>query len=154
MQGLFISWYDIYVADLPVEQYRALAEFRFRLRQFLHFSEQEALVRGLEPQQHQALLALRGLPEGTRPTVGELAARMLIRHHSAVGLVDRLVRRGAVERVHGEADQREILLRLTPFGERLLRELSAAHREEIERTGPQLIRALNRVTRRARRSAA
>lgn len=141
-------------SDLATQEYRALAEFRFQLRQFLHFSEQEAQTRGLEPQQHQALLALRGLPEGTRPTVGELAARLLIRHHSAVGLVDRLVQRGAVERVHGETDQREILIRVTPRGERLLKELSAIHRGEIERTGPQLVRALNRVSRKARRKAA
>jgi|SRR5579884_3719563 len=111
----------------------------------MHFSEQEARAHGIEPQQHQALLALRGLPEGTRPTVSELAARLLIKHHSAVELVDRLERRGAVERVHGNGDQREVLVQLTNSGRRVLRELAVIHRAELERAAPELARALRKV---------
>jgi len=142
--------------DLSDLEYRALAEFRFLIRRFLHFSEQETRARGIEPQQHQAMLALRGLPEDARPTVSELAARLLIRHHSAVELVDRLARRGAVERVHGEGDQREVLVRLTSTGRRTLRELAMIHRAEIERAAPQLARALRKATPRTKtgRSAA
>jgi len=131
--------------DLDDAEYRALAEFRFFIRQFMHFSEQEARAHGIEPQQHQALLALRGLPEGTRPTVSELAARLLIKHHSAVELVDRLERRGAVERVHGNGDQREVLVQLTNSGRRVLRELAVIHRAELERAAPELARALRKV---------
>jgi DNA-binding MarR family transcriptional regulator len=140
--------------DLSTAEYRALADFRFLIRQFLHFSEQETRARGIEAQQHQALLALRSLPDDVRPTVGELAARLMIRHHSAVELVNRLSERAAVERVHGEEDQRQVLLRLTNKGRRLLRDLALVHRAELERAGPQLARALQKATRRRARGGA
>jgi DNA-binding MarR family transcriptional regulator len=144
------------VDDLTTAEYRALADFRFLIRQFLHFSEQETRARGIEAQQHQALLALHSLSDEIRPTVGELAARLMIRHHSAVELVNRLAQRGAVERIHGEEDQREVLIRLTSKGRRLLRDLALVHRAEIERAAPELVRALRKVAARARarRSAA
>lgn len=138
--------------DLTTAEYAALAEFRFLIRRFLHFSEQEARSRGIEPQQYQALLAIRGLAEGTRPKVGELAARLMIRHHSAVELLDRMVRRGVVARVHADTDQREVFIHLTTAGRRLLRELAIVHRTELERAVPELVRALHRVA--PRRKAA
>jgi DNA-binding MarR family transcriptional regulator len=92
--------------DLSLDEYRALAEFRTQIRRFLHFSEQSARARGIEPQQHQLLLAIKGLPEDRRATIGELATRLCIQHHSTVELVNRLVERGVVLRSHADADGR------------------------------------------------
>src|SRR5579863_1097999 len=95
---------------LSIEQYRQIAEFRHRIRQFLHFSEEVSRANGIEPRQHQLLLAIKGLPEGTRPTITALSARLCLRHHSAVELVNRLVSHGAVTRVHSPEDGREVLV--------------------------------------------
>jgi DNA-binding MarR family transcriptional regulator len=131
--------------DLSLPAYRALAEFRHQLRLFLHFSEEAARASGLEPHQHQLLLAIKGLPEGMRPTIGEIAHRLQIRHHSAVELVDRLEERGALVRETCPEDRRQVLVRLTSSGERLLRKLSLAHRAELSKTGPALRDALDRM---------
>ncbi len=135
--------------DFSAHSYRSLAEFRFEIRRFLHFSEEQARAHGLEPQQHQLLLAIRGLPVGAKPTVTELAGRMLIRHHSAVELIGRLAARGLVDRSPGEEDRREVIVTLTPAGEAVLRELTRAHREELETLGPRLAASLRAATRRA-----
>jgi DNA-binding MarR family transcriptional regulator len=142
--------------ELDISEYRALAEFRARLRRFLQFSERAARDAGLEPRQHQLMLAIKGLPEGVLPTIGELASRLLLKHHSTVELVDRLERRGAVARRPNPDDARAVNVELTRSGEALLHRLSVAHREELEQRGPELARALNRVIRknRARRKAA
>ena len=108
--------------------YKALAEFRYEVRRFLHFAEQAAQAAGIKPQQYQALLAIRGLPPSARATVGTLAERMQIRHHSAVELSGRLERAKWIERSRGDADRREVLLRLTRQGEALLYSLSRLHR--------------------------
>jgi DNA-binding MarR family transcriptional regulator len=128
--------------SLSVEQYRQIAEFRYRIRQFLHFSEEAARANGIEPQQHQLLLAIKGLPEGTRPTITALSARLCLRHHSTVELVNRLVARGAVTRLHSLEDGREVLLELTPEGEEVLRRLSVLHWEELRNSGPALADSL------------
>ena len=107
---------------LALSDYRALAELRYQVRLFLHFSEREARKMGLEPQQHQLMLALKGLPPGRRPTVGTLAERLQIQHHSTVELVNRLSAGGLVRRNRGDEDRRQVLLGLTPKGERGLRE--------------------------------
>ena len=104
----------------------------------------------MEPQQHQLLLALHGLPEDVTPTIGELAARLFIQHHSAVELVNRLEATGAVARQPGTRDKREVWVRLTPAGRTTLRRLALAHRAELERSGPELADALNSVLRHAR----
>src|SRR5689334_24912655 len=96
-------------SDLSTPGFQQLAEFRYRIRQFLHFSEEAARVSGIEPQQHQLLLAIKGLPEGTRPTVTALSSRLCLRHHSTVELIDRLVEHDAVARRHSEQDRREVL---------------------------------------------
>jgi DNA-binding MarR family transcriptional regulator len=140
-------------ADLSAAEYRALAEFRYQIRRFLQFSAEAAREHGLEPQQHQLLLALKGLPEEVRPTIGELAERLQIQHHSAVELVDRLVERDAIRREHTGADRREVLLRLTRHGAALLRRLSLAHHNELEKTGPILVKALTTAIRRGKRAA-
>ncbi len=129
--------------DLSLEQYRDLAEFRRQIRRFLHFSETTAKQHGLEAQQHQLLLAVHGLPEGVRPTIREIASRLFIEHHSAVELVNRLESKGAITRRPGTEDKREVWIRLTPSGRAILRKLVLAHREELERSGPELARVLD-----------
>jgi DNA-binding MarR family transcriptional regulator len=133
------------MTDLSPRQYQDLAEFRRQIRKFLHFSEAAAKQNGIEPQQHQLLLTLRGLPEGAKPTIGELASRMFIQHHSAVELVNRLEQTGAVARSSGPDDRREVWVRLTPSGQTSLRKLALAHRSELEASGPELAKALNAV---------
>jgi DNA-binding MarR family transcriptional regulator len=129
--------------------FRQLAEFRHRIREFLHFSEEAARSRGIEPQQHQLLLALKGLPRGTRPTVSALARQLCLRHHSTVELVDRLVDQGALTRRQCDQDHREVLIELTPRGEALLRRLSVLHWNELRVSGPALSESLRSVVTRA-----
>lgn len=123
--------------------YEALAAFRYEIRRFLNFSEQAARAAGIEPHQHQALLAIKGLPAGRKATVGVLAERLQIEHHTTVELANRLERKGLVRRSRNEVDRREVLLGLTRRGERLLKELTVAHRAELRSAGPELLRALN-----------
>jgi DNA-binding MarR family transcriptional regulator len=125
--------------------YRALGEFRYQIRRFLHFSEEAAKAHGLEPQQHQMLLAIRALDEPEGTTIGRLAERLFIRHHSAVGLVDRLVEGRLVRRVRGGEDRRQVRVQPTPEGEAWLKRLAEAHGEELRHSGPLLVAALSDV---------
>jgi DNA-binding MarR family transcriptional regulator len=125
--------------------YRALSRFRFQIRQFLHFSEEAARADGLEPQQHQMMLEVEAWEEEGGPTVGHLAERLLIRHHSAVGLLDRLEEHGYVERARSEEDRRQVRVRLTRTGADKLHRLSRQHREELRQSGPALVEALRAV---------
>jgi DNA-binding MarR family transcriptional regulator len=125
--------------------YQSLAELRYQIRRFLHFSEQAAREAGLEPRQHQLILTLKGLPAETRPTIGELAERLQIQHHSTVELVNRLAKGGYVKRHRGDEDRREVLLSLTPKGEKILRDLSLHHKAELRMRGPALVAALKRA---------
>lgn len=131
--------------------YRSLSEFRHQVRCFLRFSEDAARAHGIEPQQHQLLLAIKGLPKGKAPTIGELAERLQIRHHSTVDLINRLVKAGKIVREAGTEDRREVLVRLTPEGKRILRDLSVEHQAELTKIGPKLLRALGAAVRRAER---
>lgn len=131
--------------SVGIDECRLLAEFRYRIRRFLAFSESAARAAGLEPQQHQLLLAAKGLPPRLEPTIGTLAERLQIRHHSAVALVDRLVKRGLAERVRSAEDRRRVLIVVTPAGEAVLRELSRHHLAELRSNGPLLIDALSAV---------
>lgn len=117
-------------------EYRALAEFRYALRRFLAFSKSAAESAGLTPRQHQALLTIKGYPGRPRATVGELAERLQVRHHSAVGLVDRLTELGLVARRAGTRDRRVTYVELTRRGEAKLRRLTVAHRREIRKMAP------------------
>jgi DNA-binding MarR family transcriptional regulator len=128
--------------EISIQEYRALAEFRYQLRRFLRFSEEASRAVGLVPQQHQLLLALKGLPDDRMPTVGELAERLQIQHHSTVELIDRMVERDLLERTRDEADQRRVIVRLTPHGEDVLRDLSLLHQEELRTNGPDLVQSL------------
>jgi len=131
--------------------YRALDEFRRQIRRFLRFSEDKAKEHGLEAQQHQLLLTIKALPEGCKATIGEVANRLLIRHHSAVELADRLEHRGAIRRTHSDEDRREVILELTAEGDQLLARLSHAHRSELETSGPALAKSLLSVIRKQKR---
>lgn len=131
--------------DISLSEYQALAEIRYQIRRFLAFSERIARAAGLESQQHQALLALKGLPEGKQATVGYLAERLQLQHHSTVELINRLAENNYVRRRRDEVDQRRVIVELTGRGEEILRELTLAHRDELQLTGPALVRALNAV---------
>jgi len=130
---------------LTLSDYHALAEFRYQIRKFLHFSEQAVKTGGLERGQYQLLLAIKGMPAGVRPCVRELANRMQIRHHSAVELIDRLESGGYVRRERARDDRREVLLALTPRGERILEDLARHHHNELRTAAPSLVAALRRL---------
>lgn len=124
--------------DLDDADYQRLLQFRTGLRRFLHWSEQQATAAGLTATQHQLLLAIRGHADPRGPMVGDVAAALLLRHHSAVGLVDRAADAGLVIRHQDEDDHRVVRLRLTSRGSQVLRQLTALHLEELSRLGPQL----------------
>lgn len=129
--------------DLPLDSLVArLAEFRYRLRAFLQFSEQAAHTAGLQPQQHQLLLQLSGAPAQAVPSIAYAAERLGLRHNSVVELANRSVEEGLLERTSDETDARRVLLRITSKGSRLLHKLAAHHRSELEVMGPALIEAL------------
>lgn len=126
--------------ELP--DYAALARFRHALRKFLAFSEEAAVAEGLTSQQHQALLAIRGLSQDGAMSIGELAEILILRHHSAVELVDRLCRLDLVERMADPSDGRRVLVRLTEAGRHKLQALSETHVKELAAIGPALAELL------------
>ena len=136
---------------LSDSEFQALASFRFELRRFLAFSEENARNAGITVQQHQALLAIRG--EAGAPSIGTVAEKLLIEHHSASELVKRLVARGLVTRQRDSADRRRVTLALTRDAQNILSRLSTIHRAEIERMQPTLSRLLNRLVRQGGGSA-
>ena len=120
----------------------ALAEFRFTLRRFLHFSEEAATRVGLTPQQHQLLLQIAGAPKGTVTAIGYLAERLALRHHSVVELGNRCEEAGLIVRTSDPDNRRHVVLELTADGGRLLQRLSTDHARELNELGPQLVAAL------------
>jgi DNA-binding MarR family transcriptional regulator len=132
---------------LTDRQFLSLAEFRYQVRRFLHFSERECRERGLQHQQYQLLVALRGLPLQKKPTVGTLAERMQMKHHSMVELVDRASQQGLVARKRDATDRRRVSIRLTAKGERLAGELAQRHVAELQITGRNLTAALEPLLR-------
>ncbi len=135
--------------SLNPTDYQSLSEFRYQIRKFLCFSEQAAERAGIEARQHQLLLAIKGMPTERRPRIADLAERLQVKHHSAVELVNRLVRAGYVRRHRAADDRREVLVSLTAKGEKVLHSLSLHHRAELRLRGPALITALHRVLGRA-----
>ncbi len=131
--------------QLTHEAFQRLAEFRFQLRRFLSFSNTVAENAGLRPQQYQLLQCVAGMPDDLPPTIANVAERMLLRHNSAVELVDRTIAQGLLRRVADPQDHRRILLRVTTQGERILASLAVYHLAELEEAGPELIRALRRI---------
>jgi DNA-binding MarR family transcriptional regulator len=133
------------VEGQPAIDYQAMAELRYQIRRFLRFSEQAARSAGIEPQQYQLLLAVKGLPVDKKPTIGELAERLQIQHNSMVELINRLVEHDLVERRRDESDQRHVIVTLTSHGERVLQRLALYHRTELQTIGPALLQALETI---------
>ncbi|MDF1510359.1 MarR family transcriptional regulator [Robertmurraya sp. DFI.2.37] len=121
--------------ELTKETYESLAEFRYQLKKFLHFSDSEARKVGVTPQQHQLLLAIKGFPGRDTATPRELAERLFISHNACVGLIDRCSQLGLVTRISNPDDGRSVLIKLTVEGEEILQRLSEIHLEEIARIG-------------------
>lgn len=132
-------------STVRLERLAELAEFRYRLRRFLGFSEVAAEEAGISAQQYQLLQVVATIPEDRGCSISYIAERMLLRHNSAVELVDRAVRSGLVRRVADEADHRRSLVELTDRGTRLLVLLAEAHLKEMEEEGPELLRALQQL---------
>jgi|ERR1700677_4018270 DNA-binding MarR family transcriptional regulator len=141
------------VRKLDVAHLRRLAEFRFQLRRFLHVSQAAAEQMGLHNQQYQMLQCVGGMPEGTAPTIANVAKRMLLKHNSTVELVDRTIDQRLLRRLGDEADHRRILLQVTPQGERIMAALAEFHTRELEQSGPELVRALDEILRATERGA-
>lgn len=137
----------------PLGLLAALADFRYELRSFLHFSESAALEAGMQPQQHQLLLQVAGAAESAQVTIAYVAGRLALKHNSAVELVDRSEREGLLERTADAKDKRCAILRLTRKGRRMLDRLATAHGRELHELGPRLIWALEGVRRHARPAA-
>lgn len=136
------------VSNLRIEKshYEMLSAWRYALRRFERFSKDAARAAGLTPQQHQSLLAIKGFRDREHASVGEIADRLQLKHHSAVGLIDRLVRRKLVRRTASKTDKRRVDVQLTAQGNALISKLSAAHLEELRQLGPQLRVLLESMT--------
>jgi DNA-binding MarR family transcriptional regulator len=146
-----MSCHDIYVnsqivTDDPESLLSALAEFRFALRGFLHFSECAAQEAGLHPQQHQLLLQVAAAPRDTAVTIAYAAERLGLKHNSAVELVDRSEREGLLERTADTVDKRRTILRVTRKGRNLLGRLTVSHARELNELGPRLAQVLKRIS--------
>jgi DNA-binding MarR family transcriptional regulator len=131
--------------------YETLAAFRYELRKFLHFSENAAESHGLASQQYLALLAIEGFPSRDFATIGELAERLRIAHHSAVGLVNRLESKKLVKRMPSSDDKRQVFVRLSPRGRNTLEKLAEVHHAELQTVGPLLANLLTQVAAHSRK---
>jgi DNA-binding MarR family transcriptional regulator len=131
--------------EITIDEYRALAELRYRIRHFLHEGDAVAQAAGLEPQQYLLLLTIRGLPPGEEATIRTLAERLALKHHSAVELIDRLEMHGYVRRSRGRDDRRRVLVSLLPRGERLLEQVVRHRIGELRATGHELVRAIDQL---------
>ena len=131
---------------MTLDDYEALAEFRYLLRKFLRFSKDFlSAAAGLNPEQYEALLAIRAFAAPVGLTISQLSERLQVKHHSAVNIVDRLVERKLVTREAGETDRRRRHVQLTAKGEKLIEELAIAHRKEIRLRSADMIKALERL---------
>jgi DNA-binding MarR family transcriptional regulator len=135
----------------PAVDYETLAELRYQLRRFLRTRELAARASGVEPQQYQLLLQVKGLPDDHPATIGTLAERLQLRHHSVVGLVDRLVEQGMLARSRNQSDRREVVVELRPAGEGVLRKLALHSLAELRTEGPALALPIGKLIGQARR---
>jgi DNA-binding MarR family transcriptional regulator len=131
--------------EITTDEYRALAELRYRIRHFLREGDAVAQAAGLEPQQYLLLLTIRGLPAGKEATIRTLAERLALKHHSVVELIDRLETHGYVRRSRGRDDRRRVLVSMLPRGERLLEQVARHRIEELRATGHALVRAIDKL---------
>ena len=132
--------------NLTTRDYAQLASFRHTLRAFLRFSEAAAAQKGLTSQHYQAMLILRGWPDGQPVSINDLAQQLMIKHNSAVGLVDRLTKEGLVVREASTVDRRKVELQLSSRGRQVLARLAGMHREELRRIGPIMKRFFSELT--------
>lgn len=139
---------------LQEAEYMALAEFRYQLRKFLRHMEEEVRQFGINPQQYQLVLAVKGLPKEQVPTISRLAERMQLNHNSMVELVDRCEERNLLMRVRSGTDRRQVTLSITTDGETLLRKLGSAARAELRSMGPLLVESVLRLTEEQRKRKA
>jgi DNA-binding MarR family transcriptional regulator len=135
--------------EITTDEYRALAELRYRIRHFLHEGDAVAQAAGLEPQQYLLLLTIRGLPTGEEATIRTLAERLALKHHSVVELIDRLATHGYVRRTRGRDDRRRVLVSLLPRGERLLEQVVRHRIGELRSNGHALVRAIDQLLEKA-----
>lgn len=134
------------IQSLTPEDYDALASFRYAMRKFLSFSRQALAEKGkLTPEQYEALLAVKAFSSANGVTISDLSERMQVKHHTAVGVVDKLEANSLLEREPGVRDRRKVFLKLTPEGSRVLARVAAIHREELRARSPELIEALTRL---------
>ena len=134
--------------DVTAEEYRSMAAFQFCVRRYLRFSEKTVRNADLEPSQYQLLLSIKGLAPNLRPTIAELAHRLQIQHHSAIELINRLEQKSLVSRERGTNDRREVLIRLTPAGDRMIAKLVALHMTELSSVAaPDFIKSLQTILR-------
>jgi DNA-binding MarR family transcriptional regulator len=133
---------------LARSEYLALAEFRYQLRKYLRYMEEQARACGHHPQQYQLLLAIKGLPARRRPTIATLAERMQMNHNSMVELVNRCEKRDLLRRTRSGDDRRQVTLAITPAGEKVLRQQASVSRQELRSIGPTLLNSLHRLTKR------
>ena len=131
--------------EITSDEYRALAELRYRIRHFVREGDVVAQAAGLEPQQYLLLLAIRGLPADQEATIRTLADRLALKHHSAVELIDRLETRGYVRRARGRDDRRRVLVSLLPRGERILEQVARHRIGELRSTGHALVQAIDQL---------
>jgi DNA-binding MarR family transcriptional regulator len=137
-------------SEITTEEYRALAELRYRIRQFLRDGDAASRAAGLESQQYLLLLMIRGLPDGNEATIRVLAERLALKHHSAVELIDRLEARGYVRRTRGREDGRRVLVSLLPRGERILEDVARQRINELRSCGHELVIAIGNLLERKR----
>ena len=140
-------------AEITTDEYRALAELRYRIRHFLRDGDAVAQAAGLEPQQYLLLLTIRGLPAGEDATIRTLADRLALKHHSAVELIDRLEAHGYVRRTRGRDDRRRVLVSLLPRGERMLEDVVRQRINELRSYGHELVRAIDQLLEKTRKLA-
>jgi DNA-binding MarR family transcriptional regulator len=128
-------------------EYNALAEFRYQIRRFLRHMEDEVRAEGLNPQQYQVLLAIKGLPEDRTATVGVIAERMQVNHNSMVELLDRCEQRNLLRRSRSRSDRRQVVLEITPEGDEFLCKLARAARKELSSVGKILVQSIEELIR-------
>jgi DNA-binding MarR family transcriptional regulator len=134
--------------SLTDDDYDALASFRYAMRKFLSSSRQALAEKAqLTPEQYEALLAVKAFPSAAGVTISDLSERMQVKHHTAVGVVDKLETLSLLEREPGVRDRRQVFLKLTPEGSRVLAKLAALHREDLRARSSELIQALTRLQR-------
>lgn len=138
-------------SHITPEEYRALAELRYRIRHFLREGDAKARAVGLEPQQYLMLLAIRGLPEGSEATIQTLAERLALKHHSAVELIDRLETHAYVRRNRSRDDRRRVFVSLLPRGEKLLEQVAQHRISELRSSGETLVSAIDALLERKHR---